>query len=330
MEDTAIALAYRPPKFPIDLDDVLSVLKEAYSRKNHVVARLQNATLFELGKDYNVSKPPLSKHKYYLTPSCLQRLKSQRGVNVRKFKRAQHKQQGGGSLEQLQRVLKRLDELQEEHRQLNATLHELREEQRVLKQQGLRSIVQSIVECGYWKGGGGWVSCEQMVEGFRVCEEELRESSELDASSVREGAPGLYGMPCPRGIKGLRAEVWERLSSAFGAQYTLLKTNIITNDTKSSDQPFRRGVDFREKLSALLFFVLPLVEVTAERGPVELLCSDGSVVMTTRAGEMYGFDGYLEHRFTANRSDSCTPALVFTCCLLTDRMALMLDPRYST
>ncbi|GAQ92454.1 hypothetical protein KFL_010170030 [Klebsormidium nitens] len=279
MEKGAKMPVSRSADFPIDLDDCLDILKGLYSRKNHVVARLQTA-FFEPGKDYIVSKVPLSKHKYFLTPSCLVRLTAQRGLNVRRYKRALRKQGGGpDSSEQMQPVVEMLRELQKEQQIVRTALSNLEERNRVPNEQKPRSIVQSIVDCGYWKGAG-WGKVDELVDGFRACERELRASLEMDRSLVQQVEPGLYGMPCPD-----------------------------------------------ENPPVLLIFVLPLVEVTAEKGPIEVLCPNGSVVLTTRVGEMYGFDGSLEHRFTANRSAACTPALELSFCLSIARITLMMDPR---
>jgi hypothetical protein len=83
MEDVCIADAFKRARFFVDLDDALESLRGSYSNKAHVVARLQTSPLFELGKDYIISKPPLSKHKYFLSVSCIARLRSERGKILR-------------------------------------------------------------------------------------------------------------------------------------------------------------------------------------------------------------------------------------------------------
>ena len=172
MED--VSIAFRSARFAIDLDDALTVLKDCYSRKAHVVARLQNAALFELGRDYVLLKPPLSKHKYYLTAQCLQRLSSQRGVVARpsvgaKRKISSEQHAGVGNLEEWEFKLEKKiatlsDKLSdcgsEQLQSVLATLKEIKEEQRAVRtlldqpKKGPRSIIESTVNCGYWKGGG--------------------------------------------------------------------------------------------------------------------------------------------------------------------------------
>ena len=172
------------------------------------------------------------------------------------------------------------------------------------------------------------VGSDQIVDGFRVCEKVLRGLLEKDSPLVRERAVGLYDMPCPRGLKTLRDQVWKRLRAELGDQYVLLSTRIITNDAKSSDQLVHRDIDLCEKLPVLLVFMLPLVEVTAERGPTEIMCATGATLMTTKPGEIYGFDAYLKHRSMANKSNTCRHALVLDCCLRTHKTALKKDPLY--
>ncbi|GAQ93199.1 hypothetical protein KFL_013560020 [Klebsormidium nitens] len=174
----------------------------------------------------------------------------------------------------------------------------LREELQQLRNASC-GILESITRNGYWIGND-WVESAQLRDAYRESEKDLRRLLEKDSPHVKERAVKLFDTPW--GLKALKDQVWKRLSAALGEQYALLSSRVITNDTKSGDQVLHRGVDLCESPPVLLVFMLPLVEVTADRGPTEVFCPSGSVLMTTKLGAIYGFDTFLEHRVQVGRN----------------------------
>jgi hypothetical protein len=217
------------------------------------------------------------------------------------------------------RVLERALELKQE-------IETLRKELQLRKASS--NILESVTHDGYWVGND-WVDSNQLADGYRECEKTLRRLLESNSPHIKERAVKLFDMPCPRGLKALRDRVWEKLSAALGEQYVLLSSRVITNNVKSGEQVLHRDVDLCESPPVLIVFMLPMVEVTKERGPTEVLTPNGAVLMTSKLGAIYGFDAYLEHRSTANGSCTSRPALVLDCCLRTHRATLKKDALYN-
>jgi hypothetical protein len=241
MEDLPIVAAFKSANFSIDLDDALHLLRNSYSSKAHVVARLKNAALFEQGKDFITSKPPLSKHKYFLTVSCLERLSSHRGVIVKNSvasPRVSNKL--GKKYTELKADFERLErreaKIEEEVAALNAareansvsekldnmlnTLRKVQEEQKAIRllvgqaseaaSTSQSNIMETIKHNAYWKAEN-WIDSDQLVEGYRVCEIELRALLEKDSPLVKDRGVYLFDMPCPRRLRDLKNHVWRPL-----------------------------------------------------------------------------------------------------------------------
>jgi hypothetical protein len=151
---------------------------------------------------------------------------------------------------------------------------------------------------------------------------------ERDSPQVRDRGLNIFDIPWPAQLKATKDALWSKLDAALDK---LLSARVIINVPGSTGQKMHRDMDSANTPPIVVVFMLPLVDVTEDRAPIEIKArnSNGaSLLLTSNAGKPYAFDGYARHRGTANCSKTVRPVLVFDCCLKEYYSELKKDPLY--
>lgn len=189
------------------------------------------------------------------------------------------------------------------------------------------TIAQSLLAHGYWIGDEPWLAETAVTDAYDACHAQLARMLETDHAKLKDRGPGIYDMPWPRAMSGLKADLVSRLTAAL-PDYRLLSARVIVNMQQSTAQPVHRDLNVP---NTQVIFMVPLVDVSQDLGPTKLYCRADAppLLALTRAGVPYAFDAHVLHCASANTSPSTIrPVLVLDMCKLGACACLRRDKLY--